>query len=37
MLVFNSYKSHLSTKFQKFYKDYAIIALYLPTYSLHLT
>ena len=37
MLVLNSYKSHLSTEFQKFYKNYAIITLYLPTYSSYLT
>jgi len=37
MLVFNGHKSHLSAKFQKFYKDYTIIALYLPAYSSHLT
>ena len=37
MLVLNSYKSHLSTEFQKFYKDHAIITLYLPTHSSHFT
>ena len=37
MLILDGYKSYLSAKFQKFYKDYAIITLYLSTYSLHLT
>ena len=37
MLILDGYKSYLSAEFQKFCKDYAIITLCLPAYSLHLT
>jgi hypothetical protein len=36
MIIFDGYESHLSTEFQKFYKDHSIIILCLPTYSSHL-
>ena len=36
MFVLDGYKSYLSTEFQKFYKDYTIITLYLPAYSFYL-
>ena len=37
MLVLDGHKSHLSTEFQKFCKDHAIITLCLPAHSSHLT
>ncbi len=37
MVVFDSYKSYLSTQFEQFYKEKYIITLYLPIHFSHFT